>query len=62
MSFETIKFEKKEGIGYLTLNRPEVYNAINDTMIRVQVPHYVPQGEGEELYLVLNPQKCMILT
>ena len=34
MSYETIKFEKKEGIGYLRLNRPEVYNAINDTMIR----------------------------
>jgi enoyl-CoA hydratase/carnithine racemase len=34
MSYETILFEKKEGIGYLRLNRPEVYNAINDTMIR----------------------------
>jgi iron(III) transport system ATP-binding protein len=31
------------------------------TMIRVQVPHYLPQGEGEEIYLHLNPQKCMIL-
>lgn len=34
MSYETIMLEKKEGIGYLSLNRPEVYNAINDTMIR----------------------------
>ena len=34
---------------------------VNDTMIRVQVPHYVPQEEGQELYLLLNPQKCMIL-
>ena len=36
--------------------------SVNDTMIRVQVPHYVPQEEGEEIYLMLNPQKCMILT
>ena len=34
---------------------------VNDTMIRAQVPHYVPQEEGQELYLVLNPKKCMIL-
>ena len=34
---------------------------INDTMIRVQVPHHLPQKEGEELYLFLNPEKCLIL-
>jgi len=36
--------------------------SINDTMIRVQVPHHLPQEEGQELYLFLNPQKCMILS
>ena len=35
---------------------------VNDTMIRVQVPHYLPQEEGQELYLFMNPQKCMILS
>ena len=35
---------------------------INDTMIRVQVAHHLPQKEGQELYLFLNPQKCMILS
>ena len=35
---------------------------INDTMIRVQVPHHMLQEEGEELYLFLNPKKCMILS
>ena len=35
---------------------------INDTMIRVQVPHYMPQEEGQEIYLALNPQKCMVLS
>jgi len=35
--------------------------SVNDTMIRVQVPHHMPQEEGQALYLYLNPQKCMIL-
>jgi iron(III) transport system ATP-binding protein len=34
---------------------------VNDTMIRVQVPHYVPQEEGQELYLLFNPKSCMVL-
>ena len=32
-SYNTIRVEKKEGIGYLRLNRPEVRNAFNDEMI-----------------------------
>lgn len=35
--------------------------SIDGTMIRVQVPHYLPQEEGQELYLFINPQKCMVL-
>jgi iron(III) transport system ATP-binding protein len=35
---------------------------INDTKIRVQVPHHLPHEEGQELYLFLDPQKCMVLT
>ena len=35
---------------------------VNDTMIRVQVAHHLPQEEGQELYLFLDPQKCMILS
>jgi iron(III) transport system ATP-binding protein len=34
---------------------------IDGTMIRVQVPHRLPQEEGQELYLFLNPEKCMVL-
>jgi hypothetical protein len=34
---------------------------VNGTMIRVQVPHHLPQEEGGEIYLFLNPEKCMIL-
>ncbi len=36
--------------------------SVNDTMIRVQVPHYLPQEEGHELYLKLDPEKCMLLS
>ncbi|MDY0042665.1 MAG: TOBE domain-containing protein, partial [Desulforhabdus sp.] len=32
-----------------------------DDMIRVQVSHQLPQEEGQELYLFLNPGKCLIL-
>jgi iron(III) transport system ATP-binding protein len=35
--------------------------SVNDTMIRAQVPHHVPQEEGQELYLYLNPKKCVVL-
>jgi ABC-type Fe3+/spermidine/putrescine transport system ATPase subunit len=35
---------------------------VNDTTIRVQVAHHLPQEEGQELYLFLNPQKCVILS
>ncbi|NIQ91642.1 MAG: TOBE domain-containing protein, partial [Gammaproteobacteria bacterium] len=34
---------------------------VNGTMIRVQVSHHLPQEEGGEIYLFLNPEKCMIL-
>jgi iron(III) transport system ATP-binding protein len=34
---------------------------INGTTIRVQAPHQFPQEEGHELYLSLNPQKCIVL-
>ena len=34
---------------------------VNDTMIRVQVPHHLPQEEGQDIFLYLNPQKCVLL-
>ena len=36
--------------------------SVNDTMIRVQAPHHLPQQEGQEIFLFLNPQKCMVLS
>jgi hypothetical protein len=34
---------------------------VNGAMIRVQAPHNLPREEGDEIYLFLNPEKCMIL-
>lgn len=34
---------------------------VDSTMIRVQAPYDIKQKEGEELYLLLNPEKCIIL-
>jgi iron(III) transport system ATP-binding protein len=34
---------------------------VNGTEIRVQVPHHLPQEEGQEIYVYLNPEKCMVL-
>jgi iron(III) transport system ATP-binding protein len=35
---------------------------IDSTMIRVQAPYDLVQKEGEELFLFLNPEKCVILS
>ena len=34
---------------------------VNGTRIQAQVPHGLPQDEGQEVHLFLDPQKCMIL-
>ncbi len=35
---------------------------IDSTMIRVQAPYNMVQKEGEELFLFLNPEKCIVLS
>jgi len=38
-----------------------LFVSVNDTKVRVQVTQYLPQEEGQEIYLFLNPQKCKLL-
>ncbi|RLB01606.1 MAG: hypothetical protein DRG59_13890, partial [Deltaproteobacteria bacterium] len=34
MGFETICYEQKDQVGWITLNRPEKRNALNDVLLR----------------------------
>lgn len=34
---------------------------VDHTLIRIQAPYDIKQKEGEELFLFLNPEKCMVL-
>jgi iron(III) transport system ATP-binding protein len=34
---------------------------VKDTQLRVQVPYQLPREEGDEIELLLNPQRCMVL-
>jgi iron(III) transport system ATP-binding protein len=35
---------------------------MDDTMIRVQVPHDMPQEESDAIHLLLDPEKCLVLS
>lgn len=34
---------------------------VDHTMIRIQAPYNIKEKEGEELYISLNPEKCIVL-
>lgn len=46
MAYQTILFEEKEKIGYLTFNRPAVNNAVNEAMI-LELDQAVTQIESD---------------
>jgi len=55
MSYKNVKFEKKEGIGFVTINRPEALNALNGELL----------GELYELYTEIKNDdevKTVIMT
>jgi len=54
-SYETIAYEKSEGVAVITLNRPEVLNAVNDKMsIELLDALHKAEDDGEV--------RCVILT
>jgi iron(III) transport system ATP-binding protein len=34
---------------------------LNGTTIQAQVAHHLPEEEGQEVHLFLDPEKCMVL-
>lgn len=60
MSFETILLEKNEGIGVLTLNRPERMNALNEKMAAelVQALREVNQDDEIRVLVVTGAGKA----
>lgn len=53
MGYENIKLEKKEGIGYVTLNRPERLNALNDKTVEELYQAFKELKEDEEVGVVI---------
>lgn len=53
MSYENIKVEKREGIGYVTLNRPERLNALNDKTVEELYQAFKELKEDEEVSVII---------
>ncbi len=51
--FTTIRYEAREGVATITLNRPEVMNALN-TAMRAEITAAIARAEGEARALVLT--------
>jgi enoyl-CoA hydratase/carnithine racemase len=48
-----VVYEKKDGIGYVTLNRPDVQNALNPRMLRELVSVWEEVREDEDIQVVI---------
>lgn len=53
MEYQTIEWTLSGGVGVITLNRPEVMNALNSRM-RAEILHALRQGEASARVLVLT--------
>jgi enoyl-CoA hydratase/carnithine racemase len=52
VEYQTIRFEQREGIGYITLNRPEKLNAISRTML-AELRHVLAAIDKDEAVRVV---------
>ncbi len=53
MAYQTIIFEKRDQIGYLTFNRPGVLNAINETLMAEMKPVLAEIDRDREIRVVI---------
>ncbi|MEZ5913181.1 MAG: enoyl-CoA hydratase-related protein [Paracoccaceae bacterium] len=53
MEYQTITYDEHEGLGVITLNRPEVMNALN-TQMRAEITHAVKAAAQRARVLVLT--------
>ncbi len=53
MSYETIKYEVKEGIGTITINRPDVLNALNMQVLAEMLSAIVSAASDAEVKVVV---------
>jgi enoyl-CoA hydratase len=53
VAYETIKYEKENGIGIITLNRPERRNALNITLVREMTKLLDQMATDEDLKVVI---------
>lgn len=60
MQYETILYNKAEGVGSITLNRPKAYNAINFKMLK-ELSHILSKIESDveiKVVLIAGSEKC----
>ncbi len=53
MSYETILYEKKGRIAYVTLNRPRILNAYNDTMSDELLDAHTDFDQDDDLHVLI---------
>ncbi|NBW60026.1 MAG: 1,4-dihydroxy-2-naphthoyl-CoA synthase, partial [Crocinitomicaceae bacterium] len=53
MNYEDIIYEKKEGIGWITINRPETYNSIVGLTIKEMLHAVTDSAEDPEVGVIV---------
>ncbi len=53
MNYTTINYEKRDRVGYVTFNRPEIHNAFNSTLIREMLRLFGELEKDDKLRLVV---------
>jgi methylglutaconyl-CoA hydratase len=54
MAYKTLLVEERDGVVFVTLNRPEVHNAFNDELIAEAIDLFGTIGEGQGRAVVLR--------